>query len=351
MFTRVIYAILVLASCLAFGAVQARFDDAPMGAGGFSSPPKPGGPDAAHLTFTGPSSGGMGVASSNFTVTRSSGTFNGTQTVTIADGSAGGTITPSVGSPGTGSVIVTPTSGTSSFTFTYNAASPAATKTLMFTNSAGLTESPSSLAYVASNAGPTGSCSQSTAFFARTSGLSSTEISAYDTMICGLVTDGIVTGTLTGVAGCGTHLDALYILSTNTPATAALNICGTGLGLTVNGAPQFTPDQGYTGTGHVADYLATGFVPSTASSPNWQLNSAHFGIYIQTNRTTPCDCVDIGTNDFTGTAYSDFVPNYRTNGMWAEVNRNDFPIVASPPSTQAMWVASRTALKSCQPLS
>ena len=83
--------------------------------------------------------------------------------MTIADGSDGGTITPSVGSPGTSSVTVTPSNGATGFTFTYNAASAGA-KTLTFTNSAGLPESPSSLSYTAGSAGaatafslPTGS--------------------------------------------------------------------------------------------------------------------------------------------------------------------------------------------------
>ena len=53
------------------------------------------------FTVTGPTTGAIGVASTNFTVTLANGTkFNGSQTITIADGSQGGTITPSVGIAG-----------------------------------------------------------------------------------------------------------------------------------------------------------------------------------------------------------------------------------------------------------
>ena len=51
-----------------------------------------------------------------------------------------------------------------------------------------------------------GGCIAATNFLARTSSLSGTETTAYTNMICGLVTDGVITGNLSGVAGCGTGL-------------------------------------------------------------------------------------------------------------------------------------------------
>ena len=104
------------------------------------------------LAFSGPSTGVAGTASTNFTVALT-GQFNGTQTVTLADGtgSGGGMFTPSVGSSATSSVVVTPTAGTSNFTFTYNAATTGAF-TLAFSNSLGLAENPTSLPYMASSA-------------------------------------------------------------------------------------------------------------------------------------------------------------------------------------------------------
>jgi hypothetical protein len=94
-----------------------------------------GGGGTSSFTASGPIGGVQSVASTNFTVTLNTGTFNGVKTITIADGSQGGTITPSVGGAGTSTVVVTPASG-SSFTFTYTPA-VAATVTLTFTNAQG----------------------------------------------------------------------------------------------------------------------------------------------------------------------------------------------------------------------
>ena len=102
-------------------------------------------------TASGPSTGTTGSPSSNFTVALASGTFSGSQTITISDGSSGGTITPSVGSPGTSAVTVTPTASTSSFTFTYTAVANN-TYTLTFTNAQSWTN-PSPLTYTSSSGG------------------------------------------------------------------------------------------------------------------------------------------------------------------------------------------------------
>src|SRR6202035_2700074 len=79
----------------------------------------------ASYTITGGSGTiGVGTPTASFTVTLAGGAaFTGDQTITISDGGDGGTITPSVGPPGTSSVIVTPASAAASFTFTYTPAS------------------------------------------------------------------------------------------------------------------------------------------------------------------------------------------------------------------------------------
>lgn len=93
---------------------------------------------ATAITLTGPSSGSVGLPSTNFTV-GANGTITGTITVTPNDGGGGGTFTPT-------SVAIS--SGTPTATFTYTAAS-AGTKTIGVTNSGGLSN-PSSISYVAS---------------------------------------------------------------------------------------------------------------------------------------------------------------------------------------------------------
>lgn len=98
-----------------------------------------GGGPATAITLSGPSSGTVGVASSNFTV-GANGTITGTVTVTPSDGGDGGTFAPT-------SVAIS--SGTPTATFTYtaaNAGSPTATITV--TNNGSLSN-PAGIAYTA----------------------------------------------------------------------------------------------------------------------------------------------------------------------------------------------------------
>lgn len=127
-------------------------------------------------------------------------------------------------------------------------------------------------------------CTAATNFLARTSGLSGTETTAYTTMICGLVTDSIITGNLSGATGCGAVLDGLYIFATKDTATANLNLCGTSFGLTQSGSVTFHADSDYQGDGSTG-YLDTGLTPSTFGG-NFSLNSASEALYDLTNRTT-----------------------------------------------------------------
>ena len=98
-----------------------------------------GGGPATAITLSGPSSGTVGVASTNFTV-GANGTITGTITVTPSDGGDGGTFSPTT---------VAISAGTPTATFTYtaaNAGSPTATITV--TNNGGLTN-PAGIAYTA----------------------------------------------------------------------------------------------------------------------------------------------------------------------------------------------------------
>src|ERR1039457_3408340 len=88
-----------------------------------------------------------------------------------------------------------------------------------------------------------GNAAQTTAFLARTSGLSGTETTAYTNLINGLVSD-----------GTWSLLDALYIFATNSTTTANLNLISTSFGLTQHGTVTFSADHGYTGDG-TAGYL------------------------------------------------------------------------------------------------
>jgi hypothetical protein len=95
---------------------------------------------ATTYTLTGPSSGSVGVASTNFTVALPVGqTLPAPVTITPADGGGGGTFTPTT---------VSLSTGTPSATFTYTPASSGA-KTISTTNSSTLTN-PASLTYAVS---------------------------------------------------------------------------------------------------------------------------------------------------------------------------------------------------------
>jgi hypothetical protein len=98
-----------------------------------------------HLSWFGPSSGTVSLPSTTFTVVLNGAQFNGLQTVTISDNGEGGTITPSIGSPGTDTVTVTPANHATGFTFTFTPASTGIV-TLTLTNGQKWTN-PSNLTY------------------------------------------------------------------------------------------------------------------------------------------------------------------------------------------------------------
>jgi len=98
---------------------------------------------ATATTLSGPSSGTVSVASTNFTV-GANGTITGTVTVTPADGGAGGTFTPTT---------VAISSGTPTGTFTYTPASTGV-KTISISDNGGLTDA-TSISYTSNAAAST----------------------------------------------------------------------------------------------------------------------------------------------------------------------------------------------------
>jgi hypothetical protein len=96
---------------------------------------------ATAVTLSGPSSGTVGVASTNFTV-GANGAITGTVTVTPSDGGAGGTFSPT-------SVAIS--SGTPTATFTYTPSTTGA-RSISVTNNGGLTN-PSPITYTATAGG------------------------------------------------------------------------------------------------------------------------------------------------------------------------------------------------------
>lgn len=186
-----------------------------------------------------------------------------------------------------------------------------------------------------------GACSQATNFLARTSGLSTTERNAYITMICGLVTDGIITGSMSGsgsgATACGSLLDAFYILATNTTTTAALNLCSTTYSLTTTGSPTFTADQGYVGA--ASAHLDTGFNPTTATSPNMASNNASvWGWSLGTFTASSDYGYLVGLADSSNDLR--LYPHFSDNNFYFNINSTGFP--GGAPQTGSFFGAVRT---------
>lgn len=152
-----------------------------------------------------------------------------------------------------------------------------------------------------------GGCSQATTFLARTS-LTGSDVTNYTNLICGMVTDSLITGDLS-TTGCGLLFDTLYMYATADTTTAALDICGN-----FNGNPTgltFTAYSGYTAT--AGQTFQTGFNPSTGS-PNYAQDSAHFSVWNLVNSGTTS--IDISA----GTAGENII--YVAGSIFARINDN-----------------------------
>lgn len=175
-----------------------------------------------------------------------------------------------------------------------------------------------------------GYCTQTRKFLNRTTGLMSTRCRLYDVLIRSLISEGV-----------WNSLGALYILAAPDVATAKLNLVSTSFNLTVTGAPTFTANQGYTGSGANTDYLDTGYTPSTAG--NMTQNSAAIFAYVLNNRTTGSAVLCImGTTNSAATSSSYIYPNFTSNLCYAEMNSSVFPNTAQSTS-KGSFIISRTA--------
>lgn len=182
----------------------------------------------------------------------------------------------------------------------------------------------------------------STNFLARTTGLSNADKDRYCNTIKALEGHSLITGTLAGSLGCGSPLDGLYLFSTNTTTTANFNICGTSYGLTSNGSPTFTAEQGYTGDASTA-YFDTSFTASSAPSPNMVQSSAFLMAYILNNRTANNAYVEGGCeNSTTGTINTYLIPHWSDGNSYLAVNSTS-GVSTATTTAQGAWVYSRTA--------
>jgi hypothetical protein len=167
-----------------------------------------------------------------------------------------------------------------------------------------------------------GGCAQATTFLARATGMDSTHNTAFTTMICGLVTDGVITGSMagsviSGATACGSPLDVFYIFATDTSGHALLNLCSTGFTATNTNSLAFTADSGFLGSAsHVID--STDAVSS--SGGNYALNSAGMGNYSLTATTSAK--YSMANKDAVGGGSGSYLLDYDTgdNSTYCDMN-------------------------------
>jgi hypothetical protein len=187
---------------------------------------------------------------------------------------------------------------------------------------------------------PPGVCVNSghaAAFLARTTGLDATHIAAYTALLDGLDADEL---------SC--KLDVLHIYATQDSDTALLNLIQNKYNGTIHGSPSFTADSGFAGVDVSSSvYIDTGFNPVTATSPNYQQDTAHMSAWQvdnvnsdgpalgSANATTVFD--DFSDAAFmmtrgTGANYSVFRLNQQLNqSLWG-------PFISDP---RGHWLMSR----------
>lgn len=129
-------------------------------------------------------------------------------------------------------------------------------------------------------------CSQATTYVARLTSPSGSDITNITTLICGLVTDGLIDGDLvaigSGGTGCGTYFDRIWVPAQGTSTNAALDICGNA-SITPQGSPTFTAYQGWTSVENSTTiYLETNFNPSSGT-PKYSTNSNHMSAWVNNN--------------------------------------------------------------------
>lgn len=153
----------------------------------------------------------------------------------------------------------------------------------------------------------TATCSQSTTFIARTTGLTANRKIAYDGLICGLVTDGV-----------WSKLDLLYIYAAPNQTTALLNLPNATYAGTNASGLVFTVDRGFTGSVNADQWIGTGFNAATAISPQFQQDSAHMSAWNLNN--VAADATIIGPSTY-NTSFS-LHAKYIDNNAYFRLNDN-----------------------------
>ncbi len=184
---------------------------------------------------------------------------------------------------------------------------------------------------------PVGSCTQSSNFFARAGTLDATHFTAYDNLICGLVSDGV-----------WSKLDVLQIYATQNSTMALLSLVSSTYNGTIHGSPTFTADRGFTGVDASAtDFIYSNFNPLTATSPLYVQNSAHISAWALTNVTSSSSGGSvIGANNLPP-IQSNIFPKFSDGNVYFRINGSNIAGIANANAI-GHYIANRSGSNALQ---
>ncbi len=134
-----------------------------------------------------------------------------------------------------------------------------------------------------------------------------------------------------------TKLDRIWLFAAENTQSALIDLKATATATAVS-SPTFTTDRGYAGTG--TSYLNLGFNPSTASTPNYVRNDAHWGHWSRTAAAQTNGSYSGTSNSFTVFMDSGGVKFMRINDNGSSIS------LPSSNATDGFFVASRNGASS-----
>jgi hypothetical protein len=193
------------------------------------------------------------------------------------------------------------------------------------------------------SAGPPACVTAANNYLSRNTG--APNATAITTLVCAMISDGLITGDLSGASGCGSKFDAIYILASDTEADARFNLCGTANPAVQHGYPatlSFTADQGFS-TADTSGGSYLDVATALSSLTNYQLDSAHFSVWSLTNVAGIAGYMGSAEQAGSGTAALRLLPRYTDNNTYCSVNDADVDQTTATTinSTAGFFVCNR----------
>jgi hypothetical protein len=148
---------------------------------------------------------------------------------------------------------------------------------------------------------PASGCAESAAFLARVAAQDGTHTTAYQTMICGLVTDAV-----------WSVLDVIQIYAAAEQATALTNLKSSSFGASKDADTTYTADQGFTAAAN--NGVVTGYTPSTAGGSFTQTSSSYF-VWTQNSTNSAMQLSNCGVSSQTS-----IFPRFTDGHMYLDIN-------------------------------